>query len=274
MSKFCKLSVIILVEFSFFFSVSAKSSKDETFFSACTEDNYIRYYKSTEKGAGNEENAPTSDYSQEQQQHIVSNPINLNYRFMIDGESRREAADPVIEYFKGKYYLFASKSGGYWSSEDLCNWTYIPCKSITTIEEYAPTIMEYKDELYFLASSSGTNFQVFKTTNPDIDNWEAVKMKYTKGGTDPSLFKDDDEKVYLYWGCSNKEPIIGVQVDPDNGFAAVGEEVILITHNEDKYGWEVRGENNERNNESGWNEGPAMIKHKGMYYLQYASPGT
>ena len=45
---------------------------------------------------------------------IVANPMNLNYRFMIDGNSRREAADPVIEYFKGRYYLFASKSGGYW----------------------------------------------------------------------------------------------------------------------------------------------------------------
>jgi len=62
--------------------------------------------------------------------NVVANPMNLNYRFQFDEPSRREAADPVIEYFKGKYYLFASKSGGYWSSEDLCEWTYIPCKSI------------------------------------------------------------------------------------------------------------------------------------------------
>lgn len=213
-------------------------------------------------------NAP--GFAQEQR-NIVSNPINLNYRFMIDGTSRREAADPVLEYFKGKYYLFASKSGGYWSSKDLCEWNYIPCKSISTIEAYAPTIMEYKDELYFLAS--GPKFQVFKTKNPDTDNWEAVDMQYTRGGTDPTLFKDDDGKVYLYWGCSDKSPITGIQVDPDNGFKAIGQEVVLITHNEDKYGWEVQGENNELN-KPGWNEGPTMIKYKGKYYLQYASPGT
>ena len=31
---------------------------------------------------------------------IVTNPIDLNYRFQPDDESRREAADPVLEYFK------------------------------------------------------------------------------------------------------------------------------------------------------------------------------
>ena len=51
---------------------------------------------------------------------IVANPIDLNYRFQPqdEDEPRREAADPVLEYFKGYYYMFASKSGGYWRSED------------------------------------------------------------------------------------------------------------------------------------------------------------
>lgn len=53
---------------------------------------------------------------------IVTNPIDLNYRFQPNEESRREAADPVLEYFKGYYYMFASKSGGYWRSEDLAKW--------------------------------------------------------------------------------------------------------------------------------------------------------
>ena len=35
------------------------------------------------------------------------------------GEGIREAADPVVVSFKDKYYLFASKSSGYWYSEDL-----------------------------------------------------------------------------------------------------------------------------------------------------------
>jgi len=41
-----------------------------------------------------------------------ANPLNIDYRFMIDQPSRREAADPVMLVFGGDYYLFASKSGG------------------------------------------------------------------------------------------------------------------------------------------------------------------
>ncbi len=214
---------------------------------------------------------PLSGQSDSGHKHIIANPLDLNYRFQLDEPSRREAADPVIEYFKGKYYLFASKSGGYWSSSDLSEWTYIPCKSITTIEGYAPAILVYKDTMYYLASGEP---RIFKTANPDEDSWTDAGGKFGRGVTDPAFFKDDDGKVYLYWGCSDKDPIMGVEVDPDNGFKEKGEAVALIEHNIDKYGWEVPGENNEEVQHNGWNEGPCMIKYEGKYYLQYAAPGT
>ena len=210
---------------------------------------------------------------QKRDRKIVANPMNLNYRFQYDGASRREAADPVIEYFKGKYYLFASKSGGYWSSPDLADWTFIPCKTITTLEHYAPTIMVMNDAMYFMNSTSP---KIFKNSNPDIDNWEDIESEFEfqiAGSVDPSFFLDDDGRVYIYWGCSDKDPIIGVEVDPKNKFKVIGEAKILIEHNQDKYGWEVKGENNHLG-VAGYNEGPAMIKYKGKYYLQYAAPGT
>ena len=46
-------------------------------------------------------------------QTTICNPVNLSYRYMLDAPSRREAADPNMLVFKGEYYLFASKSGGY-----------------------------------------------------------------------------------------------------------------------------------------------------------------
>ena len=200
---------------------------------------------------------------------IVANPMNLNYRFQFDDPGYREAADPVCEYFKGKYYLFASKSGGYWSSTDLKTWDFIPNTSIRELNNYAPTILVRNDSLYFKASGSN----IYRTANPDIDDWEEIDTKFNIGVTDPAFYQDDDGKVYLYWGCSDKDPIEGVEVDPLNGFAPIGKPVTLITHNPDKYGWEVQGENND-NGMTGWNEGPCMIKFKGRYYLQYASPGT
>ena len=82
---------------------------------------------------------------------IVANPIDLNYRFRPEKPSRREAADPVIVLYKDKYYMFASKSEGYWSSADLVKWNYIPCKSIPIIEDYAPMVIELGGELYYTA---------------------------------------------------------------------------------------------------------------------------
>ncbi|KAA6350142.1 hypothetical protein EZS27_002505 [termite gut metagenome] len=209
--------------------------------------------------------------------YIIANPMNLNYRFcpFTGNENyRREAADPVLEYFRGKYYLFASKSGGYWSSPDLANWTYIPCKTITSIENYAPTILIHNDAIYYMGS--GSDSKIFKNTTPDIDNWELIDTKFRfqlTGNVDPAFFKDDDGRVYMYWGCSNRDPIIGVEVDPENGFQVIGEAKILIEHRFEKYGWENPGVNNQENR-SGYNEGPCMIKHNGKYYLQYAAPGT
>lgn len=216
---------------------------------------------------------PIVDFIEEavSKKKIIANPLNLNYRFQVDTPSRREAADPVLEYFNGKYYLFASKSGGYWSSPDLSDWTYIPCKTITTIEEYAPTILVHNNALYYLGS--GGKPQIFKTSNPDTDRWESVETKFVYGMTDPAFYKDDDGKMYMYWGCSDVDPIMGVQIDPDDGFKAIGEPVVLIEHNIEKYGWEVPGINNEEKR-IGWNEGPCMIKYKDKYYLQYAAPGT
>ncbi len=210
---------------------------------------------------------------------VVANPLDLNYRFQVGDEarifspgdtSRREAADPVLEYYKGKYYLFASKSGGYWSSPDLRDWTYIPCRTIATMEDYAPTIVVWRDTLYFMASGKP---RIFRTTEPDRDAWEEIPVKLQYSHHDPAFYLDEDGRMYLYWGCSNTEPIVGVEVDPANGFLALGTPDTLIRHNHEKYGWE-EPDKGKRAGKAGFNEGPCVVKHQGRYYLQYAAPGT
>ncbi|MDD4827280.1 MAG: carbohydrate-binding protein, partial [Bacteroidales bacterium] len=54
----------------------------------------------------------------------LCNPMDLSYRFCLDKPSRREAADPTVVWFRDRYYLFASKSGGYWHSKDLAEWIF------------------------------------------------------------------------------------------------------------------------------------------------------
>src|SRR3989304_1061743 len=75
------------------------------------------------------------------------NPMNLSYRFMSDAVDAREAADPVIVLFKNDYYLFASRSGGYWWSSDLRNWTFVLPTGLTNIEVYAPGLVVMRDPL-------------------------------------------------------------------------------------------------------------------------------
>ena len=57
------------------------------------------------------------------------NPINVPYRYQFNADPRstgiqvdREAADPSMICFKGKYYIFASMNLSVWVSEDLVNW--------------------------------------------------------------------------------------------------------------------------------------------------------
>jgi len=200
------------------------------------------------------------------------NPMNLNYRFQFTNTvSYREAADPVVKIYRDKYFLFASPSGGYWFSDNLYDWNFIPVKTLP-IEDYAPDVITIGDTTYFIASASVVK-PVYYTTDPFRDEWKQLGKPLPYPVWDPHFFRDDDGKLFLYWGCSNNDdqPIRGVRLDSQ--MQPAGEPVVLIKHNPDKYGWENPGERNETNR-NGYNEGAWMTKYNGRYYLQYASPGT
>jgi len=198
------------------------------------------------------------------------NPLDLNYRFQFtDSTSYREAADPSMIRYSDKYILFVSHSGGYWYSDDLLGWNYLPVKSLP-IEDYAPDAIVINDTVYFTASAA-VRKPFYYTTDPFRDNWTAMRDTLPFAVWDPHFFLDDDGQRYLYWGCSDFLPIYGVRLN--SKMQAVTEPEILIEHNPDKYGWEVPGEQNELTG-NGWNEGAWMTKYNNRYYLQYAAPGT
>jgi hypothetical protein len=199
----------------------------------------------------------------------ICNPVDLSYRFCLGKPSRREAADPSIVLFKGEYFLFLSKSGGYFHSTDLMNWQLIT-PDILPLENYAPTAVVIDDEIYFLTSGSK---QIFKTKDPKSGKWEIAKDGFQIDETDPALFLDDDGRLYYYGGCSNTNPILGAEIDRKT-LDVTGDVLKLIGGNREKYGWEVRGDYGTAYEELPWIEGAWMNKHNGKYYLQYASPGT
>lgn len=202
----------------------------------------------------------------------ICNPVNISYRFCLEKPSRREAADPTIIRFRGRYYLFASKSGGYWHSENLTDWTFKECNEIP-VEEYAPTAIVLGDTLYFLASS-GTQSTIYKSTDPLEGKWSIALEKLGIPVWDPAFFLDDDKHLYLFWGCSDKNPIYGVELDYQKNFSFIGKPKELIFANPSQHGWEVPGDYNTKTAQSPWIEGAWVNKYKGKYYLQYSGPGT
>lgn len=207
---------------------------------------------------------------QGQEKIIMANPLNLNYRFQTEGVCRRETADPVIILFKDRYYLFASHSSGYWSSSNLKDWTFKATNTLKAVEVWAPAVFVYKDAVYYLGMGEK---RIYRSTNPEKDEWQEVPFNL-QGFGDPALFQDNDGRVYLYYGCSDNDPIKGFEVDPENGFKAISEEVDLIPHMSHRLGWEVFGEKNEQHSKKGWNEAPCITRQGDYYYLMYAAPGT
>ncbi len=201
------------------------------------------------------------------------NPLNISYRFSIPNPGCREAADPVLQVYKGKYYLFASKSGGYWYSTDMAKWNFVAISPKTLpIEQYAPTTFEYKGWLYYVGSvKTGTTGIIYKSQSPEKGEWTPIKE--IKSDWDPSFLVEKDS-LYLYAGCSNTQPIFSRVFNPES-FQIVRDSTVLFGSQTQVHGFERPGDKNQfANKNNPWVEGAWINKHKGAYFLQYAVPGT
>ncbi|MDP4238277.1 MAG: family 43 glycosylhydrolase [Bacteroidota bacterium] len=208
-----------------------------------------------------------------QQPKTFCNPLDLPYRFQLDG-SQREAADPVIVLYQDDYWLFASKSGGYWHTTDFVTWRFVESKGLP-IEQYAPAVVDFKGKLYYQAANG-----LYTSDHPASGNWHQVAT-YSRGFDDPALFVDDNGRLYLFHGCSDKNPIGVVELDTIT-FQPKNKGRDIIKSDIHSHGWEIAGNENlgknpgdlSVNNLVPWMEGSWMNKINGRYYLQYAAPGT
>lgn len=202
-----------------------------------------------------------------------ANPIDIDYRFMVDPPSRREAADPLIVRYGGDYYLFASKSGGYYRTRDFRAWTLVEAHGYDP-EAYAPAVVVIGGRMYYTAHKLKA---VYTTDDPATGAWR--KVADVGEYADPAFFLDDDGRLYLYFGSSLNGGISAVELDPRT-FAVIAGPTLLMTANHADHGWERSGPDNlgapmtEGFRIAPYVEGAWMTKHDGRYYLQYAAPGT
>ena len=205
------------------------------------------------------------------------NPLNLDYTYPFHnshlGKSYRSGADPAVVEFRGEYYMFVTRSWGYWHSKDLLNWDFITPEKWYFEGCNAPAAHNYKDSVLYVCGNPSGAMSILYTDNPKRGDWKAVPS-VLHDLQDPALFIDDDERAYMYWGSSNRWPIRGKELDMKNKFLPIAKKPdSLLFLRPDIYGWERFGENHTSDIKP-FIEGAWMTKHNGKYYLQYAAPGT
>jgi hypothetical protein len=215
-------------------------------------------------------------HAQSTQMRTYCNPLNLDYTYMIynahNDISYRSGADPAVVRFRNEYYMFVTRSMGYWHSTDLSNWTFITPERWYFEGSNAPAAHNYKDSVLYVAGNPSGSMSVLYTDNPKKGDWKAVPS-ILNDLQDPALFIDDDDQAYMFWGSSNKFPIRGRKLDKDLRFRP-SQTVQLFNLDAKKHGWERFGENHSDTVLGGYIEGPWLTKHNNKYYLQYAAPGT
>ncbi|WP_207514833.1 family 43 glycosylhydrolase [Longitalea luteola] len=211
------------------------------------------------------------------------NPLNIDYGYtpipnFTQWGKHRATADPVIVLYKGDYYLFSTNQWGYWWSDDLSNWHFISRLFLKPYHKVydelcAPAVWVQGDTMFVFGSTYTSDFPIWMSTNPKGNEWKEAVDSFEIGGWDPAFFLDDDGKLYMYNGSSNRYPLYGIEVDRKT-FDPKGTRKEMYLLEPWRYGWQRFGEYHDNTFLDPFIEGAWMTKHNGKYYLQYGAPGT
>ena len=194
-------------------------------------------------------------------------------------------SDPSIVAARGKFYMVHSTFGYFpgipvFESEDLVHWNQVG-NAIHRRGQldfdglgvsrgvFAPAI-EYHDGTFYVVNTavdSGGNFIV--TATDPAGPWSDPAWLPGIGGIDPSLFFDDDGKVYI---LNNDGPEAPVRYD---GHRAIWLQQIDIATKRPFGPRKVLVDGGVRPEENPiWIEGPHLYRIDGWYYLSAAEGGT
>jgi hypothetical protein len=216
----------------------------------------------------------TAQYTMQQ---TYCNPVNIDYTYAIYDShqdiSYRSGADPAVVDFRNEYFMFVTRSLGYWHSADLLNWTFIRPLRWYFQGSNAPAAHNYKDSVLYVMGHPSGSMSVLYTDDPVRGDWKAVPGILHQL-QDPDLFIDDDGQAYVFWGSSNVYPIRARKLDKNLRFRPDDEIHELFNLDMENHGWERFGDDHADTVTGGYLEGPWMTRHNGTYYLQYGAPGT
>lgn len=187
----------------------------------------------------------------------VSEPCEVNYTNPIQPPAETAwpdygFGDPFVFRFNGRYYLYPSTRDDEigvkcWSSTDLVHWIDEGLCSTDPLTKgaYAPEVVYWNGSFYMYTSPGGRGHYVLKAdapTGPFVPVSENIGLSI-----DGSVFIDDDGSWYFYHAF--ERGILGHRM---TGPARIDPSPILVGASM-----------------NGWTEGPAVVKHDGIYYITY-----
>ena len=180
----------------------------------------------------------------------------------------RELADPSLLIENGVLYVYPSVSMA-WKSEDMgATWKKLEI-GIDDIG-YAPTVVKHRGKYFITAGCR----DLYVSDSPEGLFVKKGKIEGPQSGapgtSDAMLFSDDDGRLYFYFGCSPRDGIWGMELDPENPLKRISDAKLLIPFEPETQSWECKPN---KPSES-WIEGAWMVKIAGRYCLTYSSSGT
>ena len=226
----------------------------------------------------------------------------------------REGADPTLVYFKGRYYLFVSMSAGFWYSEDLLSWDfhadpglliYDYAPDVRQVGNYLYFCASRKGRNCPILRTADPLTEPFTEVSAPFAFWDPdlfcdddgrVYFYWGCSNTtpiygvemDPDTMTPIGEKQELIFG---NETVLGYERPGNNGI--VDREASVLYQSMKQFYNPETGKLDlppQMANIPGLSaesltamfnavgkpyiEGAFMTKHDGLYYLQYACPGT
>lgn len=197
---------------------------------------------------------------------------------LVDGYQnpvQADCADPAVLLHEGTYYAYCTHSADHpdmrrgirmYTSADLCSWK--DCGFVITPERswgesrfWAPDIIAQNGRfyLYYAVDTRICVAVADKPAGPFEQLGDGPLLPETIR-IDAHVFRDDDGQLYFYYvAFNNGNEIHGAKLNSD-----------MVTLQEGTLGLMVRAEEAWETHRAPIVEGPAMLKHKGTYYLTYS----
>lgn len=193
--------------------------------------------------------------------------------------------DPFILLHNGTYYMYAtSAKDGFllWTSENLCDWTeggY--CYKDSPWGEcdfWAPEVHERNGKFYLVYTARWKKNHSLRIgmaisdspEGPFKDLKDEPLFDYGYAAIDATLFRDGEKEYFYYVRDCSENVVNGVHTSEiyacgisEDYTALVGEPKKISLPDLD---WEHKS-----GPEWLWNEGPALLKREGKYYLNYSA---